>query len=91
MARLGIYYPQCEKQREDTDQSAFDSHNKADCPNPRSMEGVICRACNKDGHMARDCPDKAPMACRRCGEKGHMVAECPQPEICKNCNQEGEC
>lgn len=55
------------------------------------MEGVICRACNKDGHMARDCPDKAPMACRRCGEKGHMVAECPQPEICKNCNQEGEC
>jgi DnaJ-class molecular chaperone len=40
--------------------------------------------------MARECPEKPPMACRRCGEEGHMVKECPKPEICRNCGGEGE-
>jgi hypothetical protein len=54
------------------------------------MENMICRHCEKAGHMAKDCPEKPPAKCRRCGEDGHMVKECLQPEICKNCGEEGE-
>lgn len=55
------------------------------------MEGMVCRACNKDGHMARDCPDKPPMQCNHCNQEGHMARECPEkpPMTCRRCGEEG--
>lgn len=45
------------------------SHNKVDCPNPRVFSGE-CRVCNKEGHMAKDCPEKPPQVCKNCQEEG---------------------
>lgn len=48
------------------------SHNKADCPNPRVEREFTgtCHVCEKEGHMAKDCPDKPPQVCRNCHEEG---------------------
>ncbi|KAL8689282.1 MAG: hypothetical protein Q9218_005014 [Villophora microphyllina] len=45
------------------------SHNKAECTNPRVFSGT-CRVCQKEGHAARDCPDKPAPVCRNCKEEG---------------------
>ncbi|KAE8161535.1 hypothetical protein BDV40DRAFT_267776 [Aspergillus tamarii] len=43
-------------------------HKAAECPNPRSAEGVECKRCNEVGHFAKDCPQApAPRTCRNCG------------------------
>ena len=36
-------------------------HRKYDCPQQRNYtSSIICRTCGNSGHMARDCPDRAP-------------------------------
>jgi hypothetical protein len=45
------------------------SHTKAECPNPKVFTGT-CRICNKEGHPASACPDKAPEICRNCKQEG---------------------
>ncbi|KAG8529517.1 uncharacterized protein KY384_006154 [Bacidia gigantensis] len=50
-------------------------HNKADCTEPRVFKGT-CRHCNKEGHPARECPDKPAQKCKNCQEEGHEVKDC---------------
>ncbi|KAL8867258.1 MAG: hypothetical protein Q9174_005779 [Haloplaca sp. 1 TL-2023] len=50
-------------------------HNKSECTNARVFTGT-CRVCSKEGHSARDCPDKPPVVCRNCKEEGHLTSEC---------------
>lgn len=38
-----------------------------------------CFKCGKQGHLVKDCPEKAQIAnkkCYRCGETGHMAKNC---------------
>ena len=50
----------------------FFSHTKAECTNERVFTGT-CRVCEKEGHMAKDCPEKPPQVCRNCGEEGALT------------------
>lgn len=46
-----------------------DSHNKSECTKPRVFKGT-CRICEKEGHPASECPDKAPDVCKNCKVEG---------------------
>ncbi|KAK2615288.1 hypothetical protein N8I77_002053 [Diaporthe amygdali] len=59
-------------------------HNKADCPTPAAP--VECRYCHKEGHFAKECPDKPPARCGNCKKEGHFITECPDPLVCPRCN-----
>jgi hypothetical protein len=47
--------------------------------------GLICRGCNKMGHMQKDCPEEK---CRLCEKKGHAKRNCPEID-CKKCGEKG--
>ncbi|KAM0117051.1 hypothetical protein ACP6JC_006374 [Aspergillus fumigatus] len=70
-------------------------HKAADCPNPRSAEGVECKRCNEMGHFAKDCHQApAPRTCRNCGSEDHMARDCDKPRdasivTCRNCEEVG--
>ncbi|KAI9932844.1 hypothetical protein MW887_009096 [Aspergillus wentii] len=73
----------------------YSDHKAADCPNPRSAEGVECKRCNEVGHFAKDCPQAdAPRTCRNCGSEDHIARDCDQPRdvstvTCRNCDEVG--
>lgn len=52
------------------------SHSKAECPNPRVFKGT-CRICDKEGHPAAECPDRAPDVCRNCKQEGMSLSFLP--------------
>ncbi|BAE54754.1 unnamed protein product [Aspergillus oryzae RIB40] len=64
-------------------------HKAAECPNPRSAEGV------EFGHFAKDCPQApAPRTCRNCGSEDHIARDCDKPRdistvTCRNCDEVG--
>ncbi|KKK26200.1 hypothetical protein ARAM_003867 [Aspergillus rambellii] len=70
-------------------------HKAAECPNPRSAEGVECKRCNEVGHFAKDCPQaRAARACHHCGSEDHIARDCDQPRdvstvTCRNCSEVG--
>ncbi|KAH7026027.1 uncharacterized protein B0I36DRAFT_152915 [Microdochium trichocladiopsis] len=45
---------------------------KAECPNPRVETKFTgqCNLCQREGHRARDCPEKPPVLCRNCDGGG---------------------
>ncbi|CAH2293569.1 zinc finger CCHC domain-containing 7 [Pelobates cultripes] len=46
---------------------------------------VVCRNCNKRGHLSKNCPSPRKMpACCLCGERGHFQNTCPA-RYCSNC------
>ena len=38
---------------------------------------VICRLCDKPGHIAREC--RTAQTCRLCGRQGHLARDCRRP------------
>ncbi|KAL8704445.1 MAG: hypothetical protein Q9201_002403 [Fulgogasparrea decipioides] len=56
------------------------AHNKAECTNPRVFSGT-CRVCSKEGHSARECPDRPAVVCRNCKEEGHITSECKNNKV----------
>ena len=56
------------------------SHNKAECPNPRVFKGT-CRVCNQVGHPAAQCPEKPPPKCFNCKQEGHITSECKNNRV----------
>lgn len=42
----------------------------------------ICRNCDSDQHISKDCPkprDYSRVTCRTCGQKGHTSVKCKEP------------
>lgn len=42
-----------------------------DCPEPRNLDNVQCRNCEKMGHFSKDCTEKkdwSKVRCNNCGE-----------------------
>ena len=35
---------------------------------------MLCRTCNQEGHIAKECPDKPAMVCKNCGQEGTLSA-----------------
>lgn len=58
-----------------------EGHSKAECPNPPSSFSGVCRICEKDGHLAKDCPDKKAMLCLNCRQEGHSAKECKNNRV----------
>lgn len=53
-----------------------------------------CYKCNKQGHLARDCPDKEEddeVKCYGCGEAGHLSRDCPDEKPRGNTGGGGAC
>ena len=51
----------------------------SDCTQERK---IICRNCDAEGHVSKDCDKKkdwSRVTCSNCGEKGHGLKRCPQP------------
>lgn len=48
---------------------------KSDCPNPRVEREFIgqCNLCQRDGHRAKDCPEKPAVVCRNCNAEGTYI------------------
>merc|ERR1712117_674651 len=40
----------------------------------------VCYVCNKEGHLAKDCPDQGKKTCYRCSGKGHIAMDCPSSQ-----------
>lgn len=55
--------------------------------NPQRSRVIICRKCNQEGHIARDCPND--IVCHNCHQAGHVARDCPNEALCHNCNQPG--
>ncbi|XP_069623540.1 zinc finger CCHC domain-containing protein 7 [Ranitomeya imitator] len=52
-------------------------------------KNVICRNCNKRGHLSKSCPEPKKLpACCLCGRRGHLQYDCPDP-YCSNCFMPG--
>jgi len=49
-----------------------------------SFGSIVCYNCHKEGHIARNCPEKgngngeksSPKTCEHCGKQGHVEASC---------------
>lgn len=60
---------------------------------PRGPETRKCWSCNKEGHLARVCPQRQAPRCFCCGKEGHVRRSCPiKCEFCgKSGHREHEC
>lgn len=61
------------------DNSGGEGHAKADS-SPAQFSGV-CRICEKDGHLAKDCPDKKTPLCFNCRKEGHFTKDCKNNRV----------
>jgi Zinc knuckle len=61
----------------------------------KECEKTVCRNCNQEGHLSRDCDqpnNPANTKCRNCDEMGHFSRDCPKPRDysrvqCQNCGE----
>lgn len=56
-------------------------HSKANCPNPPAPFDGACRICKKEGHLAKDCPDKKTVMCLNCRKEGHTAKDCKDNRV----------
>ena len=56
-----------------------------------TSNNVVCHNCNKEGHIARDCP-KNKVKCYNCNELGHLAKYCKAPRSlrCSRCGQSNQ-
>lgn len=54
---------------------------KEDGPNSPAQFSGVCRICEKDGHLAKDCPDKKSPLCFNCHKEGHLTKDCKNNRV----------
>ncbi len=45
-------------------------------PTVTAKTPVVCRVCNKEGHLSFGCRDGQDVECSRCHAKGHLANSC---------------
>lgn len=65
----------------DTFNCGEEVHSNAESPNPLASFAGACRVCQKNGHLAKDCPDKTPMLCHNCRKIGHTAKDCKDNRV----------